>query len=237
MKKILLLFFVVIHLSLFSENSWKKCKRTTLREMSAITGWCSDEKALLIMDLIKKNKFHCCVELGVFAGKSLFPIANALQYNKFGIVYGIDPWNALEAVNGFTKDNLNYTWWSAIDFDALYRQTLNLINQKNRLHYCKIIRQSSQNALSLFENESIDFIHIDANHNEDYVLQDVTGYFSKLKNNGYLLLTDPNWYSMRSALIFLMERADLITPFSPSASYFLFRKNHSSLKNANQLLK
>jgi hypothetical protein len=81
----------------------------------------------------------------------------------------------------------------------------------------------------------IDFIHLDGNHNEEFAFQDITDYFPKIKDGGYILLNDPNWFSMKRSLVFLLERADLVSSFSPSATYFLFRKNNQRAQNANIL--
>ena len=100
---------------------------------------------------------------------------------------------------------------------------------------CHILKQSSQQALNSFSDKSIDFIHFDGNHNEDIYFEDVSNYFSKVKNNGFIVLNDPNWVTSKLALVFLLERTELISTFSPSATYFVFRKNKSRLEAANEL--
>lgn len=235
MRKSALFFLICITTSLCAQDPWIAFKNETVLEMNTIAGWCSSEKALLIMDLIKENKCQHCIEIGVFSGMSLFPIAKALQYNGSGKVSAIDAWDPLEAIKGFGSSDPNYEWWSKLDFNYFYGQTLTLIS-KNKLNtFCHIIKQSSQNAACLFDNETIDFIHLDGNHNEDFAFQDIIDYFPKIKDGGYILLNDPNWFSMKRSLVFLLERAELISHFSPSATYFLFRKNKQRAENANIL--
>jgi hypothetical protein len=189
-----------------------------------------------MMDVIHENKCQCCIEIGVFSGMSLFPIAKALKYNKAGNVYGIDAWDPLEAVKGFSASDPNYIWWSTLDLDGFYKNTLKLIKQSKLTKFCFLIKQSSQNAVSLFVDESVDFLHLDGNHNEEYAYQDVIDYFPKVKDGGYILLNDPNWLSMMRSLVFLLERADSVSPYTSSATYLLFRKNKERMQNAELLL-
>ncbi len=235
-KFVLCLLLLVISSSLAGEDKWQSWKDETLLKSSEISGWCGAEKALLMMDLIKENRCKKCVEIGVFSGKSLFPIARALKYQGFGKVYAIDAWNAALAIEGFDSEDPNCLWWSQINFDFFYQSTCDLIKTHKLRPYCSILRKSSEDALSFFEDESIDFIHFDGNHNERCVTRDVSAYFPKVRDKGYILLNDPNWMSMRQALIYLLERADLVSSFSPSATYFLFRKNSARIKNANLLM-
>lgn len=234
-KKSVSIFLICITTPLFSNDAWVSLKNETIATMNTVSGWCSSEKALLIMDVIKENKCQYCVEIGVFSGKSLLPIAKALQYNGEGKVFAIDAWDASEATKGFNAADPNYTWWSQLNFDYFYKKTLTLINKNKLNKFCNVIRHSSQIAVHLFSNEVIDFIHWDGNHNEEFAFQDIIDYFPKIKDGGYILLNDPNWFSMKHSLVFLLERADLVSSFSPSATYFLFRKNNQRAQNANSL--
>lgn len=229
------IFLICITASLFSNDAWISFKNETIATMNTVPGWCSSEKALLMMDVIKQNKCQHCVEIGVFSGMSLLPIAKALQYNGKGKVFAIDAWDSSEAIKGFISSDPNYVWWSQLDFNYFYNQTLTLINENKLNRFCSVLKQPSQSAVHLFSNETIDFIHFDGNHNEEFAFQDITDYFPKIKDGGYILLNDPNWFSMKRPLVFLLERADLVSSFSPSATYFLFRKNNQRAQNANIL--
>lgn len=110
-------FLICITASLFSNDTWVSFKNETIATMNTVPGWCSSEKALLMMDVIKENKCQYCVEIGVFSGMSLLPIAKTLQYNGQGEVFAIDAWNASEATKGFNTSDPNYTWWSQLDFN------------------------------------------------------------------------------------------------------------------------
>jgi len=61
-----------------------------------------------------------------------------------------------------------------------------------------MIRTNSKTASEMFEDESLDFIFIDANHAYDYVVEDINLWFPKLKKGGmfsghdYILM---DWYN------------------------------------------
>jgi hypothetical protein len=236
MKKALLIFCLLPCL-LFAKDSWNSFKQKTILEQSNIPGWCTEEKALFLMDFIKNNKCKYCVEIGVFSGKSLFPIAKTLKYKKSGIVFGIDAWDTASALNGMHFGSAEYLWWSQIDFSHFNQVATELI-AKNKLNsYCKLVKNTSQQALALFEDNSIDFLHIDGNHTEQSVFEDVKAYFPKVKDDGYILLNDPNWITSRQALVYLLERTELVSSFVPAANYYVFRKNEQYTENANALFK
>lgn len=237
MKNSLFFYTFFCTSTLISNDNWTSFKEKTLLITNNLAGWCSDEKALLIMDLIHQNKFQTCIEIGVFSGKSIIPMAMVLKYNCKGIVFGIDCWNEFDATRGYEKNDNNYKWWSQINYDYYHSITLDKIKENKLSDYCRLIKQSSEKAANLFIDNTIDFIHFDGNHNENFTFQDIINYFPKIKDGGYILLNDPNWLSMKRSLVFLLERTDLITPFSPCASYFLFRKNNKRSENAKVLFK
>jgi hypothetical protein len=235
--KIQLTFFITIANFLFGDQNWQEFQQKTLSEMSSIPGWCSQEKALVIMDLIHNHQFQTCVEIGVFSGSSLFPIAKTLQYKGSGVVYAIDAWKREVAVKDMPKSKPELEQWNQLDWNQLYKHVCQLIHQHHLQNHCQTIRQPSEEAVQLFDKRSIDFIHFDGGYGVDTAYQDVTLYFPKLKNNAYILLSDPNRYSMRKALVFLLERAELLSPFTPSANYLLFKKSVKREKNTKPLLK
>lgn len=237
MKECLCFFLAIVLFAdpLLGKETWDSFKKSTLVTMSSISGWCSEEKAVLMMDLIKKDKCSLCVEIGVLAGKSLFPIAQALQYNTSGKVFAIDAWNPNEALRGMSSGTPQYDWWKSLDYNGLYKNAVKVIEENKLQKYCTIIRRPSKEAVNLFKDGTIDFIHFDGNHSEEGVSFDMKAYFPKVKDGGYILLNDPNWINMRQALVFLLERATLVSPFSQSATYLLFRKDSQRICNANKL--
>jgi hypothetical protein len=233
-----LLLFITLFITglnpLFSDE-WDVFCEQTLSYMSTIDGHCSREKAILMMNLIKKDKLKNCVEIGVFAGSSLFPIAKALEYNKEGVVFAIDAWDPALAIFETRETRPEYKVLKELDWNKVYNDFHSLITRNGLTKHCKAIRQPSEMAAILFENKTIDFIHFDGNHGLNSSYQDVINYFPKVKNGGYILLNDANWSSLRRPLVFLLERCELLTEFNSSSSYLLFKKNEAREKKANAL--
>ena len=71
--------------------------------MRQLEGWCSEQKASILVELVLKTRPEKIVEIGVFGGKSLVPMACALKENGSGKIYGIDPWSSAESVVGAPK--------------------------------------------------------------------------------------------------------------------------------------
>jgi hypothetical protein len=61
-----------------------------------------------------------------------------------------------------------------------------------------MIRSDSVNGAELFNDESLDFIYIDANHKYEFVKQDMETWFPKLRNGGIFAGHDylkMDWYA------------------------------------------
>ncbi|MFZ4099754.1 MAG: class I SAM-dependent methyltransferase [Chlamydiia bacterium] len=231
----ILLMFAAASVSADFE-SWTSFRQESIEKSASISGWCTRDKAALIMDLIHDHSCKVCVEIGVFLGASLFPISRALQYQGCGKVYAIDAWDPVEAVSGYAPSDPNYVWWMALDFDALVNQTKSLLDQYKLRPYCKLIRKPARQVVHLFADESIDFIHLDGNHME-IGFEDVLLYFPKVRDGGYVLLNDPNWFSRRQSLVYLLERAEVLSAYDRPAKYLLLQKTSERLEAAHHLTK
>lgn len=53
-----------------------------------------------------------------------------------------------------------------------------------------IVRSTSMDALPLFKDSSLDFVHIDGNHEFDYVVTDIVFWSKKLKQGGLMAVHD-----------------------------------------------
>ena len=159
---------------------------------SSIEGWCTEEKALKMIEYINDDT-KLCVELGVFGGKSLLPIAMKCK----GKVIGIDAWNKDSSLSG-ENDIENNNWWATIDYEYMYTYTLNLMKKYN-CNNVELYRTNSSDAIQYFENESIDFLHQDSNHSELISCNEVNLYYNKVKKNGIWVFDDVNWETTKKA--------------------------------------
>ena len=150
-------------------------------------GWCSIEKALELADTITSNKMERIVEIGVFAGRSLIPMALACKHQGFGKVVGIDPWQPQASVEGQTGENM--TWWSKLDHDAIYAEFLRCVAILGVEPYVDVQRLRSDD---FFPIGPIQLLHVDGNHS-DQALRDAERYAPLVPVGGYTYLDDLGW--------------------------------------------
>ncbi len=185
--------------------------------MREVTGWLTEEVGAEMRNLIRKTKPSVCVEIGVFAGKSLINTALAMRDNGVGLVYGIDPWRKEDVLRG-CPPNESKDWWDKIDLDAVHYDCMHAIWDRE-LDNVIIIRASSEIAVWLFANQSIDILYVDGGHAENIAMQDVTLYLQKVKNGGFIWIDDTNYESLGKAVRFLDEWCILIKDFGNCRLY------------------
>lgn len=64
--------------------------------------------------------------------------------------------------------------------EELFKQASKLLKSSN----CEIIKKTSSEAVSSFDNESIDFVYIDGSHEFDYVMTDIIEWTRKVRKGG-----------------------------------------------------
>lgn len=167
----------------------EKYRKEILASKKSVEGWCSDEKALAMFQLVVFNAPEVCVEIGVFGGSSILPTAMGLKARQKGIVYAIDPWSNEECVK--EQSGANQVWWDKVDMKYVYNSYLKMLKKHSLNPYVKTIVGTSEEAHT--QIDTIDILHIDGNHGEESVLQDVMLYFPKVKKGGYIWCDDIKW--------------------------------------------
>lgn len=115
--------------------------------------------------------FKIGVEVGVAAGEYSEVLCSKNPQMK---LYGVDPWAPYRGYRDYTKDST---------FSRLYKSALEKAQLFTNL---ELVREFSPGAASMFEDESLDFVYIDANHQEPYVSQDIQAWAPKVKPGGIL---------------------------------------------------
>ena len=122
MKKNLISFlaFLLVSPLFCTEGSIDALKEKVCRFQPSFVGWCSQEKALMLIDLTLELKPKVCVDIGVFGGSSLYPVAATLKFLDSGLIFGIDPWDKSETLKSFdpVRDQDSYKWWDDIDYPS-----------------------------------------------------------------------------------------------------------------------
>jgi hypothetical protein len=124
------------------------------------------------------------VEIGTFKGE----FSNEIMKNWNGTLYMVDVWNAIE--EGY-EDASNH---GRFDIDIYGEAIKNIKGYEDR---AIMIRAKSEIASNLFQDESLDFVYIDANHAYDYVVQDIKLWYPKVKPGGFVMghdYIDLDWY-------------------------------------------
>jgi hypothetical protein len=126
------------------------------------------------------------VEVGTFKGE----FSKEILENWEGTLYMVDVWRPLSDKEYLDSSNHN-------NFETgVYSEAMkNISGHENR---AVMVRAASEIAANMFEDNSLDFVYIDANHAYDYVVQDINLWYPKVKEGGYLCGHDyinMDWYN------------------------------------------
>lgn len=169
-----------------------------------IHGWCTIEKATKLIDIVNEIKPSLCVELGVFGGRSLLPLAWASKnINKSSRVIGIDAWEVQACLDGENSAE-NNTWWSNINHVDMMNYTDNLMKKYNL--EVELWKAKSYEVSDKFNVDSIDILHQDSNHSEEVTCKEVELYWNKVRKNGIWIFDDTNWSTTKKAQDLLVSK-------------------------------
>jgi len=160
----------------------------------ALEGWCDIEKAQHLVSIVLALRPRVTVEIGVFGGRSLIPLAMAHAHLDLGVAIGIDPWAKPASLDGMNGENLE--WWAKLDHEAIYQGFLRAANRQIALGHLQVIRKTSDEAIEevkvTAKAAQIDVLHIDGNHGPQAV-KDVDNYATLLRPGGILIMDDIDW--------------------------------------------
>jgi len=127
-------------------------------------------------DLIRFMKPEVLVELGTYRGGSFLSFCQGVKDGQLETkCYAVDTWKG-DTHSGFYGE----------DVFALVDQVTTL----HFPHHTKLIRLNFDDAAALFEDESIDILHIDGLHTYEAVKNDYETWLPKLAPNGIILFHD-----------------------------------------------
>ncbi len=120
-------------------------------------------------DLLVGKKDLVGVEVGVYCGQHAREMFEKLDIKK---LYLVDIWRKY---NGYQLKH---------SVDDSYSVAVKLLGQFNFRFV--LIKKFSADAVKMFEDNSLDFAYIDANHLYDYLYQDTELWTPKVKPGGYV---------------------------------------------------
>jgi hypothetical protein len=200
-------------------------------------GGCGVDKAFIMAWLIAFYKLKKTLDIGVYRGRSLFPQALAHQLYTNGVVYGVDPWTQEDAKEeGYPelKDKID-EFVDKTDFDQIFSQ-VDAFNKSNGFEKnCILARKKSADAVKYFRDNKIkfDLIHIDGNHDTKFVINDVELYLPLLNKNGFIVMDDISWNSVKPALDVLNNKACLVSlRMDGENDYAIYRNERFKFKSS-----
>ncbi len=177
------------------------------------------DKCYMMAYLARRFKMKTFVEIGVYRGKSLFSVAPAFLDNA-GRCYGIDPWLSQNLREKELPDEVKVavdSFADAADFDALYHEVLEKRQQLNMNDSVTILRKTAEQACAYFLEHMlservkvvdegggndqtdvfIDMLHIDGNHDYEFVSKDARLYIPHVRQGGIVVFDDVGWSGVR----------------------------------------
>lgn len=158
--------------------------------VESLGGWCSTSKAVWLWNHIRRMKPKTVVEIGVWAGRSLVPMAMAVKRNGVGRVFGIDPWDATTSLIG-VKNERDREWWREQDADQQFRNCAESL--RSRSLGAELIRNSSTFAAGIWDHGSIDLLHLDGNHAAEPAMADIVAWEPHVARGGTIVFDDASW--------------------------------------------
>lgn len=138
------------------------------------------------------------VEVGAWLGKSSIGMHKINLARNMPIkIYCVDTWEgSAESYHNDIKSKL------AENNRTLYETFTENVKLFHATDFIKAIRKHSTDAASLFQDGSIDLVIIDASHDHENVLKDITSWVPKIKKGGIIAGDDfsDSWPGVQSAV-------------------------------------
>lgn len=196
-----------------------RLKLKALKAMDELTGWCTKSKAAILIDLVMEAKAQTVVEIGVWGGRSLVPMAFALKELGHGTAFGIDPWSATASAEGMT--GVNEEWWTMVDHEAIYQGLVNKIAKFGLKNSVELLRYTSEKAPPIVD---IDILHIDGNHSDKTSYFDVTKWAPLVRNGGYIVFDDITWGTTTRAVDWLNANCIKVAQYHDDCDWGIWYK-------------
>ncbi len=129
------------------------------------------------------------IEIGSYCGGSTSIIAKIFKHSK---IFSVDPWEMyIEdcSVYDINKQKIELEQAEKI-FDGVIKNYTNIVKNKT----------SSSEFVKNIEDNTIDFIYIDGNHQYSSVKEDLENWYPKIKLGGIIAGHDYGWPTVRRAI-------------------------------------
>lgn len=154
----------------------------------SIEGWFDYNDVSLYEEMVLSAKDGAFfVEIGCFKGRSTVAMCELIKkYSK--------------KIRFFAIDHFKGSWEHQSDPTIKDLYKIFLENTKQHYEHFMIIPQPSELAVDIFDNNSLDFVYIDASHDYESVKQDLNLWHPKIKTGGTIGGHDYGWESVKQAV-------------------------------------
>lgn len=176
--------------------------------IESLPGWCSAAKANFLTDWVRTHQPMVIVEIGIYGGRSLLPMAVVGQTYGAKVV-GIDVWEVGPCLEGMV-DLPNIDWWrSHSQLGLVHAACKGAINALGLTNVELWVGTSDTYAKSFNEKE-IGVLSIDGNHGPQAVT-DAINYYRFVAAGGLIAMDDTDWseggvFYVRQAIEWLREQ-------------------------------
>lgn len=203
-------------------------KAHVLAHFNAVTdGWCWEEKAIKLAEVVWTLKPKLTVEVGVFGGKSFIPMAAVVahldQNTGNHSAVGIDAWAAEAALENNLGTAHEQFWKDQAMLDGVYARAAGRCNAL-ACRNVKLVKDWSINAIRNFSDGQIGILGLDSNHSEETSIRDVTTWLKKVSLGGVLAFDDTAWPSQKKAVDFLKSKCSIIWDYESGPNSCIFFK-------------
>lgn len=173
----------------------------------------------LYKEMVEKapNNSHF-VEVGCWKGRSAAFLGVEIHNSEKNIKLDcVDTWMGSD--EHFVVGGPCYEPMLVKNTEWLYNEFIN--NTKILNHIITPIRDFSVNAANLYEDNSLDFVYIDASHDYENVINDLKAWLPKIKVGGYIGGHDFSdaWIGVKNAVIDFFKNEKYIL-YSPSCGCY-----------------
>lgn len=160
--------------------------------------WCTEQKALTLASMIVALRPKVVVEIGVWSGSSLIPMALAAKalgdwmdpMSRKPVscrVVAIDPWDPVASAQNQLP--INAEWWGKAPHEWAYTTFLERLEKFEVGGVVEVIRAKSDDALP---PAGVGLLHCDGNHGEQ-AIADVHRFAPNVRVGGMVVLDDFYW--------------------------------------------
>jgi glycosyltransferase involved in cell wall biosynthesis len=166
-----------------------------------------------------KKCFDCCednsiiVEIGSWFGRSTSYMGSLIKESDKNIkFYSVDTWEG-------SDEEPHHKTISELKSQGknLFDEYLNNLEDCGVSDYVIPVVSTSIDAAKQFDDNSIDFLHIDASHDYENVLADISAWYPKVKPGGLITGDDYIWDGVKQAVDEYFKDKTVITPYADNS--------------------